>query len=86
MIIPTDIKPELTTISMIRKGRKTTKPMMKAARNSERMKAGTRVVRETSAGVAGGVSLEILTMSASSSGRVLASMNCSSGTRANSNA
>ena len=54
MIMPTDIKPELTTMSMIKKGRKITKPMMKAARSSERMKAGTRVVKETSAGVAGG--------------------------------
>ena len=79
MIMPTDISPELTTMSMMRNGKKITKPMMNAARNSERMKAGTKVVSETSLGVAGGGSCDTCTIKASSSGRVFASMKVSRG-------
>src|SRR5688572_20598814 len=53
IIIPMDMSELETTMSITRKGMKTTKPMMKAVFNSERMKAGMRAARPTSSGFSG---------------------------------
>ena len=49
--MPSDISDAETTMSMIRNGMKMTKPMMKAARSSDRTNAGISVVSSTSSGV-----------------------------------
>ncbi len=53
IIMPSDISAAQTTMSMTRNGMKMTKPMMKAARSSDRMNAGISVVSATSDGLSG---------------------------------
>jgi len=63
IIMPIDMRIEATTRSMIRKGRKSRKPISKARRSSLIMKAGTSTRIGTSLGSATG---SILAMSAKS--------------------
>ena len=51
IIMPSDISDAETTMSMTRNGMKMTKPMMNAARSSDRTNAGIRVVSAHVVGV-----------------------------------
>ena len=83
IIIPMDMSELETTMSITRKGMKTTKPMMKAVYSSERMKAGMRAARPTSSGLSGRFPLLAAALNmASSPLRVCFSMNVRSGVTA----
>ena len=80
IIMPIDISTDATTMSMITNGRNSRKPISKARRNSEIMKAGTRIFSGMVEASAPGVSLLRSKNSCTSSLRTLAAMKSCSGT------
>lgn len=79
IIIPIDMRMEATTMSMTMNGMKMRKPISKARLSSLIIKAGMRVIVETSNGSAGRSCLAMSRNSCKSLSRTLANMNCLNG-------